>query len=723
MARLLKILLLLIAAFVGVGVLASLALFLFFDPNDFRDEISGGVKKATGRDLIIEGDISLSVFPWIAVEIGRTELGNAQGFGDEPFLSFEEARLSVRLLPLLIRQEVAVGAASLDSLTVNLQVNKAGVTNWDDLTDAGEAKPDEPSDDESGSTGAIDIANIAVSNASISYSDAQAGSTSSITGLSLETGRIAVGSPFDVDADFTFESKPGDIGGALAISGTFLLGEGMAQVDIDNLNVSGSLDGVAAEATEFNFDARAMKIDTQGQNVTLGEMDLGILGLSMTADVAPFSYAGDPHPEATLTVQEFSLKDLMATLGEEPPETADANALQRVSFSAHAAVGSTSIALTEMQLSLDDTNMVGTLSLPLASDGTLLFDLAVDSIVLDHYMAPSSDTDQVSDDTGDANVEIPADMIRALNANGKFTMAQATLSGIVFENLELGLNSANGKLRLHPISAEMFDGAYNGDIRVDASGDEPAISVDEKIVDVQLSSLAKAMYGVENVSGTINGSFVLSGRGVDLDAIRRDLDGNISFVLADGEWQGKDIWYEIRKARATLKQETPPEPRLPARTEFSSVSASGVVTNGVMENRDFLAELPFLRLTGAGKVDFVEASLDYGMDASVIESPEFAGEVSAAELKDFTSVVIPLKISGPLASPSITPDIEILIRREVEKEIDKQKDVLLDRLLGGDKKPADGEPADEESADGEEEEEEQDAEDLIKDALKDLFKD
>ena len=722
MARLLKILLLLIAAFVGVGVLASLALFLFFDPNDFRDEISGGVKKATGRDLIIEGDISLSVFPWIAVEIGRTELGNAQGFGDEPFLSFEEARLSVRLLPLLIRQEVAVGTASLDSLTVNLQVNKAGVTNWDDLADAGEAKPDEPSDDESTSTSAIDIADISVSNASISYSDAQAGSTSSITGLSLVTGRIAVGSPFDLDADFTFESKPGDIGGALAISGTFLLGEGMAQVDIDDLNVSGSLDGVAAEATEFNFDARAMKIDTQGQNVTLGEMDLGILGLSMTADVAPFSYAGDPHPEATLTVQEFSLKDLMATLGEEAPETADANALQRVSFSAHAAVGSTAIALTEMQLSLDDTNMVGTLSLPLASDGALLFDLAVDSIVLDHYMAPSSDTDQESESTGDANVEIPTGMIRALNAKGKFTMEQATLSGIVFENLELGLNSANGKLRLHPISAEMFDGAYNGDIRVDASGDEPAISVDEKIVDVQLSSLAKAMYDVENVSGTINGSFVLSGRGVDLDAIRRDLDGNISFVLADGEWQGKDIWYELRKARASLKQETPPEPRLPARTEFSSVSASGVVTNGVMENRDFLAELPFLRLTGAGKVDFVEASLDYRMDASVIESPEFAGEVSAAELKDFTSVVIPLKISGPLASPSITPDIEVLIRQEVEKEIEKQKDALLDRLLGGDKKPTDGEPADEESADGEEEEE-QDAEDLIKDALKDLFKD
>ena len=106
MGRLVRILLLGVAGFVGLAVIAAVALSLFFDPNDFRDEISTQVKAATGRDLVIEGDLSLSVFPWIAVNIGRTQLGNAEGFGDEPFLSFEEARLSVRLAPLLFQQTV-----------------------------------------------------------------------------------------------------------------------------------------------------------------------------------------------------------------------------------------------------------------------------------------------------------------------------------------------------------------------------------------------------------------------------------------------------------------------------------------------------------------------------------------------------------------------------------------------------------------------------------------
>jgi len=728
MARLVKLLLILIAALVGVGVLASIALFLFFDPNDFRENISAGVKDATGREFVIEGDLSLSIFPWIAVEIGRTRLGNAEGFGSEPFLSFEKAHLSVRLLPLLLRQEIAVGTASLDGLTVNLQVNNNGVTNWDDFAGADEAPgTSAEAGGASGKSSTPEIANFVISNANIIYIDAATGSSSSISGLTVETGHIAAGSPFDFGAEFEFESNPGDIGGALTIRGTFLASDGFAQFDISDLNMSGTLRGIAEQPTGFNFDARAISIDTEGQIATPGEMDMGILGISMTANVAPFSYAGEPHPKATMTVHEFSLKELMATLGAEPPATADPNALQRLSFSAEAAVGSKAISLTGMQLSLDDTSMTGSLSLPTTPDGALVFDLKLDSIVLDHYMAPATVTDDADAGEQDANIEIPVDMIRALNANGKFTMDTALLSGIEFRNLELGLNSANGKLRLYPISAELFDGAYKGDIRIDASGDKPAISVNENIVDVQLSSLSKAMYDLDNISGSINGSFVLSGRGADMDAIRRDLHGNVSFVLADGEWQGTDVWYQLRKARAALKQEPAPEARLPPSTEFTSVAVSGAVTDGVMQNDDLLVELPFLRLTGKGTVNFVEENLDYRMDARVVESPELAGELSAAELKDFTSVTIPMVVSGPLASPTIAVDVESLLKQEVEKQIEKEKDKLIDRLLGIKRESDESEPEEGEPEEGEPQEEEPDAEqkaeDLIKDALKNLFKD
>ena len=129
MARLIKVLLVILAGVVGIVIIAAVSLFLFFDPNDFRDRISVAVKEQTGRDLVITGDLSLSLFPWLAVEMGRTELGNAQGFSGEQFLSFEQASLSVRLMPLIFQQQVTVGTASLDGLVVNLEVNNTGVTN------------------------------------------------------------------------------------------------------------------------------------------------------------------------------------------------------------------------------------------------------------------------------------------------------------------------------------------------------------------------------------------------------------------------------------------------------------------------------------------------------------------------------------------------------------------------------------------------------------------
>ena len=113
MNQLLKTLLMIVAGIVGVIVFASVALVLFFDPNDYRDEISASVKEVTGRDLTIEGDLSLSIFPWLAIEVGRTELGNAEGFGDKPFMRFEAASLSVRMLPLILSQETTVGTASI----------------------------------------------------------------------------------------------------------------------------------------------------------------------------------------------------------------------------------------------------------------------------------------------------------------------------------------------------------------------------------------------------------------------------------------------------------------------------------------------------------------------------------------------------------------------------------------------------------------------------------
>ena len=718
MAKLGKVVLYVIGALVGLFVIAGIALTVFFDPNDFRDTISTQVRDTTGREFTIEGDLSLSVFPWLAVDVGRTTMGNADGFGDEPFLSFESARLSVQVMPLLLQQKVSVGTATLDGFEANLAVNASGVSNWDDLASGASASDTAAADSASADAAAIEIQNFELSDARLTYRDAASGSEYTVTDLNVSTGRVTPGQPFDLDAAFEFAAAPGELGGNLEIGGSIVLSESLQQVTLDGLGIAGTLRGVVEQPTDFNLESRSITLDTAASQVAPGEIDLGVLGLSMSANVQPFSYAGDLNIVTALRVNEFSLKDLLATLAIEAPVTADPNALEKLSFEANATISPELMSLAGMTLVMDDTTLTGDLAVPLTESGALTFDLQADSITLDNYMAPATE-EEVDAAEVQADVDIPVDLVRALKANGTVRMSEAFLGPITFSNMVLGVNGSNDVLRLHPINAEFFDGRYSGDVRIDASGDLPSLSVNEQISDVNLASMARAMYETDNISGTINGNFVLSGSGASLSAISSDLDGNMGFELNDGAWEGTDVWHQLRSARAIYKREPAPEPRVPVRTEFTSITVSGPVTDGVFRNDNLLAQMPYLRVTGGGMVNLASREIDYSVQARVLERPEFMNDASDDELADFTEALIPIRISGSLASPSFRPDIEAMFRAEVEKAIeektDELKEDLLNRLLDNDddESGAAGEGADTQ--------EEKDVEDELKDRLKDLF--
>jgi AsmA protein len=661
---------------VALFIVAAAALFIFFDPNDFREEISSSVKKQTGRDLLIEGDISLDIFPWLAVEVGSTTLGNAPGFGDEPMASFDKASLGVRVIPLILRREVVVGAADIEGLSLNLAVNKRGISNWADLVSESDGGETESA---SGSTSGIDINSIEIVSASLRYVDEEAGSVIVLDGVNLKLGQLkSDGSPVPVDAELSFDIQPSGLKGQLSLDTRLGFNADGGLLQLNALSVDGVIEGLASIPTRMSLKTDAIEVSTRESRVSAQPVELSMLDMNLTVNVQPFSYEGEVTPKATIAVDAFSPRSVMQLFDVAPPETADPVALSRLIIDATAELTGSAIELTDIVVKLDDTSLTGVVSIPRTESGFYQFDLAGDAIELARYMAPVSESDATERSEAVA-VEIPTDLIKPLNARGKISLKTASLGNIVFENINLGLNSSKGKMRIFPISSDLFDGTYKGDVRIDVSGNTPRLSFDEKIAGVDLAKIAKAMFDQSNITGLIDGSFTLSGVGKDTVALQKTLSGNMVLQLKDGAYEGTDVWYELRKARALLKGEAPPEPKLPAKTEFSSVRVSGVVKNGIMQSDDLLAELPFMRLTGRGRVDIPAATVDYQMTARVLERPELLHDATPEEIEEFTEVEIPLKVSGPLASPKIEPDLEKLLMDRVEEEI---KDKLKDKLKG-----------------------------------------
>ena len=117
----------------GVGIIAALIIaaaiyiFLIFDPNKYKAEITTMVHKATGRELTIQGDLKLSLFPWLGVETGVMTLNNLPEFGRQPFAKIDAAAIKVKLLPLL-HKDVEVDTVTLNGLYLNLILQKYGST-------------------------------------------------------------------------------------------------------------------------------------------------------------------------------------------------------------------------------------------------------------------------------------------------------------------------------------------------------------------------------------------------------------------------------------------------------------------------------------------------------------------------------------------------------------------------------------------------------------------
>src|SRR5580700_5861572 len=128
--RTVKIGALVLGGLLAVVLLALLAVWLLVNPNDYKPQIAAAVKRATGRELVLEGKLALSVFPWIALELGPASLGNPSGFPAQPFVSFKHASVRVKLLPLLAKR-LEIGKVELDGLDLKLLKNASGKGNWE----------------------------------------------------------------------------------------------------------------------------------------------------------------------------------------------------------------------------------------------------------------------------------------------------------------------------------------------------------------------------------------------------------------------------------------------------------------------------------------------------------------------------------------------------------------------------------------------------------------
>jgi AsmA protein len=658
-----KILAGLVGGIVVLIVAALLAVWLSVNPNDYKAKIANAVKESTGRELVLTGDLKLSVFPWVALELGPASLGNPPGFDAEPFVSFTHASVRVKLWPLLAKR-LDIDRIQLDGLDLRLRRNADGVGNWENF-----GRTERPAETAGGEDTAQrqmpQLTGLSITHGRISYPGFL------LENFNLEAG--AFGERMVTPMSMTFDANRGVAGESVSLNAKFALSaepQGR-QLRLEAVNLSGLLsqpgDGRPAH---WEMSAPSIAVDFAAQTLGVPAFTLSYSSAHLSGKLQATKIVDDLGVTGTVTLAPLVLREFAPRLGITLPKTHDPRAFEQLSASSDFSYGASGVQLDQMQAQLDDTHLKGSAALA-GEPRALKFALTVDQIDVNRYLSEegaAADTAAKPAAGADAASAKPAEAAKPLQKDGTLSIGSVHFSSMDFTNVQVTLASKDGVSRLFPSVAQIDGGRYSGDIMLDQRAAIPMLSIDEHLSGIDMTRLLANTTYKGRLSGHGNVDIKATARGAALDPVLRTMNGHFDANLTGGAIEGVDVGYQLSQAQALLSRESAPQRRDTGHTAFDAFKMSAQITNGVAKTSDLNISSQALRVTGQGSANLASKAIDFQLLASILKS-------STTTLAD-----IPLKITGTYTNPTVRPDLDALAKGQLKQKL---QDVLKKNGLEG----------------------------------------
>jgi AsmA protein len=685
MGRLLKWLFGVLFFLVILVVVAVVVLPMLVDPNDYKGEIIARVKQETGRDLRIRDPLELSVFPALAVRLGGVSLSNAPGFGEAPFAAVEELDLNVKLMPLLSKR-VEVDTVVLRGLGLSLGRDASGKTNWHDLIKESEHKdkPAAPQQEASASGGggfSFAVQGIQVEDASVAWNDRQAGQKVTVDGVRLVTGSLAPGANVPVEGGFKLVSEKPQLTLQLGVDGTVALSGDLQRYNVDNLRLNLDAAGEGLPPGGIGLALTGNLAFDQGAG-TLQLRDLAVKGpqVQINGELNASGLNADPSVAATLRLQETNLKNLLASFGTQI-ETTDETALTRASGELGVKFSGGALGVAPLKIKLDDSNLDGEVKIASFAGPTVRATVNLDEIDLDRYLPPPRQvaaSDGKSEGAATDTKEDPFAALRTLDLDAKAVVGKLKINNLHLSGMQARIVSKNGVLTVDPAQANLYQGAFKGLVQLDArQAAAPKLRAKNALTGIQIGPLLQDLTGQDRLLGVGDVNADLRMTGLSEPQIRKTLNGTASIAFRDGAYKGINLADVIRQAKSALGMETKGATSGDNRTDFSELSASAKITNGVIDNQDLKAKSPLLRVEGKGEVNLPQDSIDYLVVTEIVESLEGQGGKARDELR---GLPIPVRLKGSLQDPKPSVDLQAALSTKAKQQLEEKKQEVTKQI-------------------------------------------
>jgi len=175
------------------------------DWNKYKSDIQAQARDATGRELLINGDISITVLPAPALIAKDVSLANIKGAQSKTMADLKSLEVRIALAPLLGGQ-VKVERVKMVDPVIRLEVLPDGRRNWIFDTGPGNtatvpppegAEPGPGPGPQAASAPPVALDNVSIENGTLIYSDATSGISETAENINATFAAASLTGPFE----------------------------------------------------------------------------------------------------------------------------------------------------------------------------------------------------------------------------------------------------------------------------------------------------------------------------------------------------------------------------------------------------------------------------------------------------------------------------------------------------------------------------------------------
>jgi AsmA protein len=613
-----------------VLVIVALVAIPFLVPVEtYKGQLIARVKEATGRDLRIDGPMKLSLFPRVAVEANDVSFANAPGAASKDMVKLSQLAVALKVLPLL-HGAVEVDKFVLTDPLIALEIDKQGRPNWV-FAKAGD-KPAAPAARQQGAPAApeakgrnaalaeLRLDDVRLVNGRVTYLDQRSGTKEEVGDINMKVALPGLDSPFTADGSAVWHAEKVSLTANLASLRAFEEGKPT------NLALK-----VASRPLNFEFT---------GQGAGTSPPKLG----------------------GTIDLQVPSVRELAGWTGH--PITMAGTGLGPLAIKGKLDLAGAKVTFSNADLALDAIKAKGELALDASgAKPHAKGRLDVDKLDVNPYLPPEApagaNAGAAASPAGSAGRPAaaggkpagwstdPIDTSALKAADADFDLS---VGGIVYRKIQIGkgalaLHLKDGHFVADLSELALYQGSVQGKLALDGSG-VPALDVNVKLANIQAEPLLRDAVDFDRLTGAGNFDMAVTGHGRSQREIVEALNGRGSLAFLNGAIRGIDLGAMARNVSNAFLNDGRPQ-----QTDFSELSGTYTITNGILRNPDLALKAPLFRLDGAGTVDLPNRTLDYRL------MPKLAATAEGQGGKDAPGIMVPIVVRGPWDHLSYQPDL------------------------------------------------------------------